>query len=58
MHLRLARWLPAPAEEHPGLAAYTDGAMRESVRHIVGVQLGTWRQSEAVSMADLDFQMS
>ena len=26
-------------EEHPGLAAYTDGAMRESVRHIVGVQL-------------------
>lgn len=23
-------------EEHPGLAAYTDGAMRESVRHIVG----------------------
>ena len=25
-------------EEHPGLAAYTDGAMRESVRHIVGVQ--------------------
>ena len=26
-------------EEHPGLAAYTDGALRESVRHIVGVQL-------------------
>ena len=26
-------------EEHSGLAAYTDGAMRESVRHIVGVQL-------------------
>ena len=26
-------------EQHPGLAAYTDGAMRESVRHIVGVQL-------------------
>lgn len=26
-------------EEHPGLAAYTDGAVRESVRHIVGVQL-------------------
>ena len=24
---------------HPGLAAYTDGAVRESVRHIVGVQL-------------------
>ena len=40
-------------EEHPGLAAYTDGAMRESVR-----SFGTWRQSEAVSMADLDFQMS
>ena len=26
-------------ELHPGLAAYTDGAVRESVRHIVGVQL-------------------
>ncbi len=26
-------------EEHIGLAEYTDGAMRESVRHIVGVQL-------------------
>ena len=26
-------------EQHPGLAAYTDGAVRESVRHIVGVQL-------------------
>ena len=26
-------------ELHPGLAAYTDGAMRESVRRIVGVQL-------------------
>lgn len=26
-------------ERHPGLAAYTDGAVRESVRHIVGVQL-------------------
>lgn len=26
-------------EEHPGLAAYTNGAVRESVRHIVGVQL-------------------
>ena len=26
-------------ELHPGLAAYTDGALRESVRHIVGVQL-------------------
>lgn len=25
-------------ELHPGLAAYTDGAMAESVRHIVGVQ--------------------
>lgn len=25
-------------EVHPGLAAYTDGAMAESVRHIVGVQ--------------------
>ena len=25
-------------ELHPGLAAYTDGAVRESVRHIVGVQ--------------------
>ncbi len=25
-------------EQHPGLAAYTDGAMAESVRHIVGVQ--------------------
>ena len=26
-------------ELHPGLAAYTDGAVRESVRHLVGVQL-------------------
>ena len=26
-------------EQHPGLAAYTDGAVRESVQHIVGVQL-------------------
>lgn len=26
-------------ELHPGLAAYADGAVRESVRHIVGVQL-------------------
>ena len=26
-------------ETHEGLAAYTNGAMRESVRHIVGVQL-------------------
>ena len=26
-------------ELHEGLAAYTNGAMRESVRHIVGVQL-------------------
>ena len=26
-------------ELHPGLTAYTDGAVRESVRHIVGVQL-------------------
>ncbi len=26
-------------EQHPGLAAYTEGAVRESVRHIVGVQL-------------------
>lgn len=26
-------------EQHPGLDAYTNGAMRESVRHIVGVQL-------------------
>lgn len=26
-------------ELHPGLAAYTGGAVRESVRHIVGVQL-------------------
>lgn len=26
-------------ECHPGLNAYTDGAMREAVRHIVGVQL-------------------
>ena len=26
-------------ELHPGLAAYTEGAVRESVRHIVGVQL-------------------
>ena len=26
-------------ELHPGLAAYTDGAVRESGRHIVGVQL-------------------
>ncbi len=26
-------------EQHAGLAAYTDGAVRESVRHIVGVQL-------------------
>lgn len=26
-------------EEHSGLAEYTNGAMRESVRHIVGVQL-------------------
>ena len=26
-------------EQHPGLAAYTHGAMRETVRHIVGVQL-------------------
>ena len=26
-------------EQHPGLAAYADGAVRESVRHIVGVQL-------------------
>ena len=26
-------------EQHPGLAAYTHGAMREAVRHIVGVQL-------------------
>lgn len=26
-------------ELHPGLATYTDGAVRESVRHIVGVQL-------------------
>ena len=25
-------------EQHPGLAAYTHGAMREAVRHIVGVQ--------------------
>lgn len=25
-------------EKHAGLAAYTDGAIRESVRHIVGVQ--------------------
>ena len=40
-------------EEHPGLAAYTDGAMRESA-----CSFGTWRQSEAVSMAGLGFQMS
>ncbi len=26
-------------EEHPGLSVYTNGAVRESVRHIVGVQL-------------------
>ena len=26
-------------EQHPGLNAYTQGAMREAVRHIVGVQL-------------------
>ena len=26
-------------EQHPGLDAYTHGAMREAVRHIVGVQL-------------------
>lgn len=26
-------------EQHQGLAAYTHGAMREAVRHIVGVQL-------------------
>ena len=26
-------------EEHPGLAAYTQGAVREALRHIVGVQL-------------------
>ena len=26
-------------EQHPGIAAYTHGAMREAVRHIVGVQL-------------------
>lgn len=26
-------------EQHPGLVAYTHGAMREAVRHIVGVQL-------------------
>ena len=26
-------------EEHPGLAAYTRGAVKEALRHIVGVQL-------------------
>ena len=26
-------------EEHPGLAAYTHGAVKEALRHIVGVQL-------------------
>ena len=26
-------------EEHPGLAAYTNGAVKEALRHIVGVQL-------------------
>ena len=25
-------------ETHPGLLAYTDGAVKESIRHIVGVQ--------------------
>lgn len=40
MRLRSARMVTLrQLEEHPGLAAYTDGAMRESVRHIVGVQL-------------------
>ena len=43
-------------EEHPGLAAYTDGAMRCAISS--ACSFGTWRQSEAVSMADLDFQMS
>ena len=36
-------------EEHPGLAAYTDGAMRESVRHIVGVQLRQKSQAPPAS---------
>ena len=26
-------------EQHPGLAAYTQGAFKEALRHIVGVQL-------------------
>ena len=32
-------------EEHPGLAAYTDGAMRESCAISSACSFGTWRQS-------------
>ena len=40
-------------EEHPGLAACASRCAISSA-----CSFGTWRQSEAVSMADLDFQMS
>ena len=44
-------------ELHEGLNAYTDGAVRESVRHIVGVQLRSLATVAAVFTAALAFPM-
>ena len=42
-------------ELHKGLDAMTGGAVRESLRHIVGVQFGTWPPWAAVFLDGLDF---
>ena len=45
-------------EGHDGLAAFTQGAMKEAVRHIVGTSSAIWRPSAAVSAGALAFPTS
>ena len=44
-------------EVHPGLNAYTDGAVKQSVCHIVGVQFRNCATLVEAFMEDLVFQM-
>ncbi len=45
-------------ELHEGLSHYTEGAVKDAFRHIVGVQFrNLTQQSEEVCSADLDSQM-
>lgn len=45
-------------ELHPGLEAYTGGAMKESLRHIVGVQFRNLATVGGSFSGALGFQMS